>query len=112
MPCLSVNAANYTPGRKSKSSLSIRAIRTHTSPSPVKAHSKSKEKGFLVSNRIQKGNHGENRMRFSPQWPIFVLPLVCRRPAEARGHRRFVVLALDHELRAALVEAEDFVVEV
>ena len=37
---------------------------------------------------------------------------VGRRPANAGRERRLIVLALDHVLRAALVEAENFVVEV
>ena len=67
----------------------IRTIRTRTSPSPVKAHSKSKERSFLVFNVAQKGNHGENRMRFSPQQPRYLYYLSCvgdqRKPAATAG---------------------------
>lgn len=35
-----------------------------------------------------------------------------RRPAEPRSDRGPIILALNHELRAALVEAKDFVSEV
>src|SRR5258708_25067732 len=38
--------------------------------------------------------------------------LVQGRPAEARGHGRLVIFPLDHVLRAALIEAENFVVEI
>src|SRR5207253_7517124 len=37
---------------------------------------------------------------------------VQRRPADARGNSRPVVFALDHVLRAAVVEAENLVVDI
>src|SRR5256884_2735412 len=42
----------------------------------------------------------------------FRLFLVCRRPAHARGNGRPIVFALDHVLRAAIVEAEDLVIDI
>ena len=37
---------------------------------------------------------------------------MCRRPAHARGNGRPIVFALDHVLRAAIVEAEDLVIDI
>ena len=41
--------------------------------------------------------------------PLF---LAWRRPAHTGRNRGLIVFALDHELRAALIEAEHFVVEI